>query len=469
MATVCKAQASEIASLKNTIEELKELMTDHITTTSKPTTLKNTAIITTTTPVTTTTIMTTTTTVYEPPVIFSIYGQAGGTTTAGNVISFTEYFVNIGNSMTSDTFNVPYTGLYEMSFFVSSYDMNSKIEVKKNGNVEFSIYSEKLSWANFGTTWLMNLNQNDSIQLFVSTGQIYSNTNVGKMFNGRRITHYQDRTIFSVMSNVGGSITAGNYIDFDQILVDGGNHFKENLGLFTVPRDATFEFSFSGNSYDTFTVVDVLKNDIKIISFSSSAKLYSVLGCTWILEMKKNDKLQLKVNTGSIYATASLYRIFNGIELSNNLDFEPEFFSAIRTNEVTFSTKSYLTFEKFLVSNDNFDLSKGELTTSVPGIYAFSMSMNVGSTHGTIRLCKNGDCDTIECYTNGQSWSSLRCNWKMQLTAGDKIRLNVDQGTIQTHEERNLIFNGKLLVPDLYLQKSMKNSNVTYQPVMTND
>ena len=175
MATVCKAQtsmcniqASEIASLKKTIEEtqateiaslkktveetqttieeLKNMMTYYITTTTQPinpTTQNNTAIITTRTPVTTTTTMTTTTTtVYEPPVIFSIYSQSGGYVDAGNVLKFTDYFVNIGNSMTSDTFNVPYTGLYEMSFFVSTYKTNGKIDVKKNGNVEFSVYSE---------------------------------------------------------------------------------------------------------------------------------------------------------------------------------------------------------------------------------------------------------------------------------------------------------------------------------------
>ena len=112
-------------------------------------------------------------------------------------MTFQEFHVNNGNTfdLSTGTFTAPVSGVYEFTFSGNT-DPKTKcsIEVHKNGDKVLSFYDtgghygEKSSqdiFANFGSSWIVSLNIEDTIKLKVNGGKLYSSSYYNRILTGK--------------------------------------------------------------------------------------------------------------------------------------------------------------------------------------------------------------------------------------------------------------------------------------------
>ena len=121
--------------------------------------------------------------------------------------------------------------------------------------------------------------------------------------------------MFSVYSDKREDILSGNYVDFDYIWINNGNHFSLSNGEFTAPVHGNYEFSFSGHSYPNGHSLRMkfLKNGNEVEEFETYDASYKTnISPTSIIELKTGDKIRLYVANGKLYSSSSAYRTFSG-------------------------------------------------------------------------------------------------------------------------------------------------------------
>ena len=122
--------------------------------------------------------------------------------------------------------------------------------------------------------------------------------------------------------NPSQQITAGSYITFDQFWINNGNDFDLSTGSFKTPLNGSYEFSFSGNAYNTgYCYIQVLKNGMEVNQFQSKSSYYANMASTWILALDSGDEIRLKVRDGACYSDINMHRSFTGklLEIADNL------------------------------------------------------------------------------------------------------------------------------------------------------
>ena len=113
--------------------------------------------------------------------------------------------------------------------------------------------------------------------------------------------------------------------------------FDKKSGRFTTPLNGVYEFSLAipHNNVKGSAYIIVEKNDAKelqFISYEPSNEGYNTLSFTWYMELKKDDKIRLKVYKGyqSFYASSTANVILSG-----------KYLRQIRVNEPTAKSSSY--------------------------------------------------------------------------------------------------------------------------------
>ena len=172
--------------------------------------------------------------------------------------------------------------------------------------------------------------------------------------------NYVERTpiLFSAYIASSREFKPDTYIDkFDgfKVYYDDSEFtsFDKDSGKFTTRINGVYEFSLSipHNNVEGLAYIKVEKNDAKelqFISYEPSTDAFNTLSFTWYMELKKHDKIRLKVFKGhqSFYASSTANVIFSG-----------KYLRQIRVNEPTAKSSSYIINEedkdKFLESKLN--------------------------------------------------------------------------------------------------------------------
>ena len=109
------------------------------------------------------------------------------------------------------------------------------------------------------------------------------------------------------------------HITYDHLDVNLGSGFKTGSGTFTVPTSGTYRFTFSAQSgYVKFehTVVYVKKNQrtiFKIGDYNNAADGdLNNLSYTWLMNLTKNDKVELYSSYGYLLANSDYPVTFTG-------------------------------------------------------------------------------------------------------------------------------------------------------------
>ena len=99
-----------------------------------------------------------------------------------------------------------------------------------------------------------------------------------------------------------------------------------------------------------------------------------------------------------------------------------------------------------------FDLSSGTFTAPVKGVYEFSFTGNSDNNNccSVIVYQNNAIIHAIFGKTCGNEvdkadYANLASTWIVQLNAGDRIRLKVEDGELYTSQYYHRVFNGKIL------------------------
>ena len=131
--------------------------------------------------------------------------------------------------------------------------------------------------------------------------------------------------IFSVLTS--GTFSQGqNFIGFEKFLVNVGDSFSLSDGIFKAQRNGIYEFSASlYHSTPNYDAIAVVKNGSQVVSFGEwqgndtpGAFDDGTLSFSWIMELQKDDKIQLQVERGTFNCEfSSPDCIFNGKLLKN--------------------------------------------------------------------------------------------------------------------------------------------------------
>ena len=114
------------------------------------------------------------------------------------------------------------------------------------------------------------------------------------------------------------TFTVGQYITgFAEFLINIGDSFTLSDGLFTAPRNGTYEFSISiFHQGDGRNVLAVVRNSEQVMKFNdhgTGKNMDYTLTFNWIMKLQRGDKIQLQVESGSFYCDNELANcIFNG-------------------------------------------------------------------------------------------------------------------------------------------------------------
>jgi len=120
----------------------------------------------------------------------------------------------------------------------------------------------------------------------------------------------------------GGNVSGGNYIVYDTVFVNTGNHYNNSNGRFTAPVTGVYFFSFgcikSGNS--NLARLYLHKNgssnnfmEDRHLRMPTGGDGYGENGAiTYIVSLTKNDYVQVYISEGTVHADNNNYTYFNG-------------------------------------------------------------------------------------------------------------------------------------------------------------
>ena len=119
----------------------------------------------------------------------------------------------------------------------------------------------------------------------------------------------------------GGNVSGANYIVYDTVFVNTGNHYNNSDGKFTAPVTGVYFFSFgcikSGNS--NLARLYLRKNgssnftEDRHLRMPTGGDGYGENGAiTYIVSLTKNDYVQVYLSEGTVHADNDNYTYFNG-------------------------------------------------------------------------------------------------------------------------------------------------------------
>ena len=208
----------------------------------------------------------------------------------GKVV-FDEDNVNVGNSFNPSIgrFTAPHTAVYY--FTISGVSGASKgyttITIYKNGEKVLSINdgNNESSHNSMGYSWFESMNSGDTLELFVTSNNMYAIAENVFTFNGFSVVsrlilssyqRYQPtffqinpnnpncgsaRVAFSGIRNQGGKLSSA-FITFDSAPINTGGVLNTETGIFTSSQAGNYAFSLAAFSSNKYVYIQVYKNGI---------------------------------------------------------------------------------------------------------------------------------------------------------------------------------------------------------------
>ena len=119
----------------------------------------------------------------------------------------------------------------------------------------------------------------------------------------------------------GGAVSGANYIVYDTVFVNTGNHYNNSDGKFTAPVTGVYFFSFGciKNGNNNLARLYLYKNgssnftEDRHLRMPTGGDGYGENGAiTYIVSLTKNDYVQVYISEGTIHADNDNYTYFNG-------------------------------------------------------------------------------------------------------------------------------------------------------------
>ena len=119
--------------------------------------------------------------------------------------------------------------------------------------------------------------------------------------------------------NKGGNFYESDFLTFTNFHSQIGNGLDLKSGIFTAPISGFYSFSFHGQYHFDFdvTAVEILHNGSRVamidaFKHSDDHGFSGYLSYSWMLDLKQNDQVRLRVFSGEIYVYPFHYMVFNG-------------------------------------------------------------------------------------------------------------------------------------------------------------
>ena len=119
----------------------------------------------------------------------------------------------------------------------------------------------------------------------------------------------------------GGAVSGANYIVYDTVFVNTGNHYNNSDGKFTAPVTGVYFFSFGciKNGNNNLARLYLYKNgssnftEDRHLRMPTGGDGYGENGAiTYIVSLTKNDYVQVYLSEGTVHADNDNYTYFNG-------------------------------------------------------------------------------------------------------------------------------------------------------------
>ena len=127
----------------------------------------------------------------------------------------------------------------------------------------------------------------------------------------------ETKVIFSAMKGPESGTNFYGDITYDHLVLNLGNGFNIENGIFTVPISGTYRFSFAGQSASSLagpTYIYIKKNGAKIYNIwdgNGENQRDKNISYTWLMNLTQNDKVNLHTYN-RLYARSDYPVIFTG-------------------------------------------------------------------------------------------------------------------------------------------------------------
>ena len=127
----------------------------------------------------------------------------------------------------------------------------------------------------------------------------------------------ETKVIFSAMKGPESGTNFYGDITYDHLVLNLGNGFNIENGIFTVPISGTYRFSFAGQSASKWagqTYIYIKKNGAKIYNIwdgNGENQRDKNISYTWLMNLTQNDKVNLHTYN-RLYARSDYPVIFTG-------------------------------------------------------------------------------------------------------------------------------------------------------------
>ena len=246
-------------------------------------------------------------------------------------------------------------------------------------------------------------------------------------------------TVYSESSSY--NFATGSYVKFQYSKLNHGNHMNHQVGIFTVPSNGSYEFSFHRERYNGYAAIQFERNGEKSLEFRGSST-GEVISPSWLVALYQGDQVSLKVTEGQILSDSSSHTIWSGrlvntygVAFSSYVDYTDTITSGI----VNFD-------ETFLNIGNAFNGSV--FKAPVTGYYQFSFAVNTKTGSAQIAVMQNGIA-RLNFAASDTTYSMISPNWIIRLLENDEIWLEVISGAVYSNSDTNRFFHGKLVQHDM--------------------
>ncbi|KAL3861121.1 hypothetical protein ACJMK2_007190 [Sinanodonta woodiana] len=333
------------------------------------------------------------------PIAFSLGQNAHIHVTDGATIQFNKIITALGQTadlQTSGRFICPAEGIYKFQVYSLTHsDKRIWLELYLNQDLVASLYGHTPNdFADAGNAVILHLNRGDvvsvkshnqyDVTLFGTPNEIYTT------FSGVQIVSsfetentYYDSVAFSTTLTTHMIFNPGSTILYDTMLLNEGNGYNNDTGVFTAPAPGIYLFHFFSLAENNEKIWQELyhNSDYVCSLYGLTSSYWADAGNTAILHLKLGDTVQVKSRqTSKLFGSADeIYSSFSGVLISGESSLDPGStqmiaFSAGLSSSTTVAANSKVVFDRIFINIQHaYDQHTGEFTAPTQGVYEFNV------------------------------------------------------------------------------------------------